>query len=497
MSVREDVPKPASVLVHIDRREGGPLQRQICEGLRRHIAEGVLSPGTRLPSSRRLADDLAVSRVTTSGAYEQLESEGYLTSKRGSGTFVTLDLSNLVPVPSACPAPRGDRPSLLSQRGEALAVLPPPALRAPGPPVPFRLGSPAVDLFPIQSWSELARRRYRRVSAARLDYSDLAGVPALREAIAEHLQAARGTRCSAEQIVIVAGAQRGMELLFQTLLDPGDEAWLEEPGYTGARSALFAAGARAVPVPVDAEGLDVAAGLARAPEARLAFVTPSHQFPLGVVMSERRRRELLAWASGRRAWIVEDDYDSEFRYGTAPVPCLHGLDTQGCVAYLGTFSKSLFPSLRLGFIVAPADYCEKLVKARLASDVQPAYIEQAILADFIGEGHFDNHLRRMRALYAERLDALVQAARRACGGVLSLRPVRAGMHVAAELIGVDAGRVFLHAQARRLEVMPLSTYYSGGGPRANGLILGFGACSPDANSRGMDQLAQAIEAARA
>jgi GntR family transcriptional regulator/MocR family aminotransferase len=287
-----------------------------------------------------------------------------------------------------------------------------------------------------------------------------------------------------------------MGLLCNVLLDPGDRAWMEEPGYPPARSALVAAGARILPVPVDEDGLDVQAGTRKAGDARLAYVTPSHQFPLGVPMSLPRRLALLKWASMARAWVIEDDYDSDFRHGERPLPCLHGLDVDGRVIYLNSFSKTLFPSLRVGYLIAPADLDEAIRAARRAIDLRPSTLEQVVLTDFIEGGHFDRHLRRMRAAYHERLEALVDAAERICGEALQLRAARTGLHVVADLDGVDATRVFQEAVARGVEVMPLSTYYFGRGLAPNGLVLGFGAVRPDAMNAGMESLAAAIEAAR-
>jgi GntR family transcriptional regulator/MocR family aminotransferase len=331
---------------------------------------------------------------------------------------------------------------------------------------------------------------------AQLDYSDPAGFVGLREAIADHVQAARGTRCSADQVVVVAGAQRGLEQICHFVLDPGDKAWLEEPGYFGARSALLGAGARIVPVPVDEHGLNVDAGVARARDARLVYVTPSHQFPLGVPMNLPRRLALVKWASTAGAWVVEDDYDSEFRYGARPVPCLHGLDADGRVIYVGSFSKTLFPALRLGFLIVPADLREPLLAARRAADVHPPLLDQAVLADLMAAGHFERHLRRMRAAYRERLEALVAAADRYCAGALHVRPVKTGLHAVADLESAPAERVCHEARARGVDVTPLSAYYLHRPRGADGLVLGFGAVGPDAVRGGMERLAASIEAAR-
>src|SRR5262249_14499677 len=235
----------------------------------------------------------------------------------------------------------------------------------------FRLGAPALDRFPLRLWSQLVCRRMRAMTCAHLDYGDSVGYVDLRRAIAEHVQTARGTTCVADQVFVVAGAQRGLQMICSMLLDPGDRAWLEEPGYPGGRSALEQAGARIVPIRVDSQGLDVAAGTRQAPNARLSYVTPSNQFPLGVPMSLMRRLALLKWATQAGAWIVEDDYDSEFRYFTRPFPSLHGLDADGRVMYVGTFAKSVFPAMRLGFVIVPVDLVSHIQAIRKASDLHP------------------------------------------------------------------------------------------------------------------------------
>jgi len=488
-------PSSTSLLIRLDPRCRGALQQQIYAGIRQAILDGVLAPGVRLPSSRALAADLDVSRTTTLLALEQLLAEGYLMARRGSGTFVAKELPDDLALRSALRPVRGGKHPPLSRRGEAIVAAPQGALRLAGPPRPFRIGTPGVDLFPVRLWSRLANRRFGSVTAAQLDYGDPAGLRALREAIAEHVQTARGTRCGADQILVVAGAQQGLDLICRLLLDPGDRAWMEEPGYPGARSALLAAEARILPVRVDAEGLDVETGVRRAGDARLVYVTPSHQYPLGVPMSLPRRLALLKWASAARAWILEDDYDSEFRYGTRPIPCLHGLDTDGRVIYVGSFSKTLFPALRLGFLIVPPDLQDRLVAARRAADQHPPALDQTVLADFIGEGHFARHLRRMRAAYRERLEAMAAAADRYCAGVLRLRPVQTGLHTVAELEGADAVEVSREAAARGVEVAPLSAYFAGRKKAAAGLVLGFAAARPDASGWGMERLATAIEAA--
>ena len=482
------------LLIRLDPEAGEGLQQQIYRTVRRAILEGSIGPGQRLPSSRALAADLGVSRTTTVLALEQLVAEGYLAARHGSGTFVASELPDDLPHGRLAHRFATDRHPPLSRRGAALARLLPPAGRLEGPPRAFRLGVPALDLFPIELWWRLCQRRLRAATLAQLDYGDVAGSSALRQAIADHVRAARGTRCEAEQVFVVAGAQRGLEWIGKLLLDAGDSVWLEEPGYPGARSAMLAAGAHVVPVRVDAEGLDVTAGTRRAARARMALVTPSHQFPCGVAMSLPRRLALLRWASEADAWVVEDDYDSEFRHGTRPIPCLHGLDVDGRVIYVGSFSKTLFPALRLGFVIVPGDLGERLRAARRAADVHPPRLDQAVLAEFISEGHYERHLRRMRRVYGERLEALHEAAQRLGGGALRLRPVRTGLHAVADLQDVDATAVALEAAARGVEVRPLSAYCAGPS-RDNALVLGFSAVGPERLASGMERLVAAIERA--
>jgi GntR family transcriptional regulator / MocR family aminotransferase len=491
-----------NLLIRIDTRARETLQQQIYREIRRAILSGVATPGARLPSSRALAEDLNVSRTTAVLALEQLLAEGYLAARRGAGTFVAKDLpDDLPPFHTHGRARTRGRPSHpsrlpLSRRGAALTAAPQGARRLDGPPRAFRIGTPGLDLFPVRLWQRLVNRHLRSITTAQLDYGDPAGFWALREAIAGHVQTARGTQCGAEQVAVVAGAQQGLDLVCRLLLDAGERAWMEEPGYPGARSALLGAGARIVPVRVDAEGLDVDAGARQAGGARLVYVTPSHQYPLGVPMSLRRRLALLRWAGAAGAWVVEDDYDSEFRYQTRAIPCLHGLDTEGRVIYIGSFSKTLFPALRLGFLIVPVALQERLVAGRRAADQHPPVLDQAVLADFIIDGHFARHLRRMRTVYRERLEALAAAMDRVCDGVLRLRPVRTGLHAIADLDGVDADRVAHEAITRGVEVTPLAAYFARPAKAPNGLVLGFAAVRPDVLRRGAERLAAAIEAAR-
>jgi len=486
------------LFVRIDPRSADTLQAQVYAGICQAIRQGVIATGTRVPSSRALAADLGVSRTTTVLAYDQLVAEGYVTTRGGSGTFVADDLPDegaRVPVPT--PGSERRHPPI-SARGRAIAAIPPTVLRIAGPPRPFRIGTPALDRFPLQVWTQLTRRQLRSPTFGQLDYGHRAGLPALREAIADHVSRARGTSCVADQVVVVAGAQHGLDLISRLLLDPGDVAWMEDPGYPGARAALVAAGARIRPIPVDAQGLDADVGMRRARDARLIYVTPSHQFPLGVSMSLPRRLSLLAWARATGAWIVEDDYDSEFRFGTRPTPCLHGLDGDGRVIYVGSFSKTLFPALRLGFLIVPSVLHDAVLAARRASDIHPAALSQAVVADLMTSGAFERHLRRMRGEYRARLEALGDGLARHCHGALTLRPVRTGLHAVADLVGAADDDVFREAMARGLETMPVSGYYSvdRGAQAVNALVLGFAAVPPDVLFSGTERLAAAIDAVR-
>jgi len=360
-------------------------------------------------------------------------------------------------------------------------------------PRAFRSGIPALDLFPYAIWGKLTAQRWRSASYELLQYGDPAGYRPLREAIAAYLGASRAVRCEAGQVIIVAGSQQALEIAAQVLLDTGDNAWVEDPGYLGARGALLAAGARLVPVPVDEEGLDVAEGTKRCAAARVVCVSPSHQFPLGMTMSLARRLSLLEWASRSGAWILEDDYDSEYRYAGRPVPSLQGLDAQGRVIYIGTFSKVLFPSLRLGYIVAPPELVEPFIKTRAIFDRHSPTTEQAVLAVFITQGHFARHIRLMRTFYAERQEVLVKEIKSRLDGLLDVYPDEAGMHLVGWLPeGASDVAAARRAAEHGVEVGVLSNYYLGEQKRG-AVTLGYTAFSPREISKGARELAAALE----
>ena len=463
------------------------LTNALYDELRQSILRGQLPPGARLPSTRALADERGLSRNTVLNAYEQLMAEGYVEARVGSGTCVARELpEEMLTVPAQ------ERTASLSRRGSLLSSHPARPLSAPRRPRAFESGLPDAGAFPFRTWTRLMARQWRKPSYAMLSYGDPAGYRPLREAIAAYVRTARAVRCDAEQVFIVSGSQQALDLTARLLIDPGDAALIEDPGYPGARAALSAAGATLVPMPVDADGADVTRRAARARNARLVFVTPSHQYPLGVTLSLRRRLALIEWANANGAWIVEDDYDSEFRYRKKPLPSLQGLDPAGRVIYLGTFSKTLFPSLRLGFVVLPPELVDPFRRARAVVDGHSPVSEQAVLAEFIAGGHFARHIRRMRVLYEERQRVLVDAARRELAGRLDVQPLDAGMHLVGWLPdGTDDAAVAERAAERGVYVVPLSRC-AAAKPSRPGLLLGYAALTPAQIREGVRKLASVL-----
>ena len=480
----------------LDPRSATPLHRQLYEEIRAAVLAGRLSAGARLPSTRALAADLDISRNTVAGAFDQLVAEGYIEGRPGAGTFVAKELPDqLLRVSSSTRTrrPSGAPAAQLSKRGRMLAATPvAPAARDGASPCAFRPGIPALDAFPRELWSRIAARQYRQSRFDLFSYGNPAGHPPLRRAIAEYLRAARGVNCSWEQVIVTSGSQQALDLGARVLLDAGDTAWVEDPGYFGARGAWTAAGVRCASIPVDAEGLNVAHGESSAPEARMAYVSPSHQYPLGVTMSLARRMALLAWARRRGAWIAEDDYDSEFRYAGRPLAALQGLDTAGRVIYIGTFSKVLFPALRLGYMVVPDGTVDAFAAARALSDRHPPGPSQALVAEFLAEGHFARHIRRMRTLYGERQAALVSAARSEWQGLLEVSRADSGMHLVAWLSnGMSDRGASQRAAAAGISAPPLSAYYHAAAARP-ALLLGYSSITARKIHEGARRLAAAM-----
>ncbi|MBV8050613.1 MAG: PLP-dependent aminotransferase family protein [Acidobacteriaceae bacterium] len=473
-------------------KAGVPLYRWLYEELRSAILAGHLRPGLRLPATRELAAEYGLSRPTIVTAFEQLRSEGYVEGKIGSGTYVSKTLpEELLQAPLPKPSAKAQQSKIsLSEYGRRLKPLPRTKSR---PARAFRGGEPALDVFPTDLWAQVAARRLRRVSTSLLAGGEALGYRPLREAVAEYLNTSRGVKCSAEQVLIISGVQEALDRTAHLVLNPADPIWMEEPGYPGAAATFQAVGAKICPVPVDAEGLDLEHGRRTYPKPRLVYVTPAHQFPLGVTMSLRRRLSLLEWARRSRTLIFEDDYDSEYRYSGRPIPALQGLDRAGVVIFAGSFTNVLFPSLRLGYVVVPQNMVDVFAAAGSVSTHHPPLIDQAILGDFIREGHFARHVRRMRELYAERLSVLVEAARKRLGGVLKIADIEAGLRTVGWLQnGVSAEAAARAAAKRNVEVFPLSRYVYGR-TRPNGLLLGFAAVDAKELRRGVEDLARALE----
>lgn len=461
-------------VITVDRRSAQSLQRQIYDSCRSAILEARLRPGQRLPSSRVLAAETGVSRFPVLNAYAQLVAEGYVESRVGAGTVVSASLPehSITSGPArAKSAPAHPGPRHIASRSKLL----PTAIKLPwlshfGA---FRVGQVAFDKFPRQIWSSLVARRCRADNPKSVHYGDLMGSPALRRAVANYLRTARSVRCEAEQVLIVNGSQQALELAARALLNPGDRVWVEEPSYPLARNVFTLNGCHLVPVPVDAEGLNVAAGIRKFRKARAAFVTPSHQFPLGVTMSASRRLQLVEWAQSAGAWVIEDDYDSEYRYESLPIASLQGLDPNARVIYIGTFSKVLFPALRMGYIVVPPDLIGPFFTVRRVMDLGMPTFFQEVLADFIDEGHFARHIRRTRLVYAQLRRELVETLDKTFGASLAPVGSEAGMHIAVMLPnGFRDEEIAERAARHHLSVWPLSRMYLGK-PR-QGFILGFG-----------------------
>jgi GntR family transcriptional regulator / MocR family aminotransferase len=467
------------------------LYRWFYDELRMAILDGRLRPSSRLPATRDLAQAYGLSRATIVAAFDQLKAEGYVEGKAGSGTYVSQVLPEQL---LTVRGPRSEkrlphRPVSLSEYARRLQPfrgVPQRPLRA------FRPNQPALDMFPTTLWAQVAARRLRRVSANLLAGGEALGYRPLRQAVADYLNSSRGVKCTADQVLILSGAQEALDRTARILLNPGEAVWTEEPGYPGASVVFRAVGARICPVPVDGEGLDLDRGKRNWKAPRLVYVTPAHQFPLGVTMSLRRRLALLDWARQAGVLIFEDDYDSEYRYSGRPIPALQGLDRSGVVIFAGSFSAVMFPALRLGYLVVPPEMVDVFAAAESVSTHHPPLLEQAILCDFITEGHFARHIRRMRELYAERLSVLLECAREKLMGRLEISNVEAGLQTVGWLkSGLKAERIAEMAATRDVEVVPLSQYASGRSKR-EGLILGFAAVDPRELRRGVEELGKVL-----
>jgi GntR family transcriptional regulator/MocR family aminotransferase len=465
----------------LDPDAGAPLYRQLHGALRDAILGGRLNPGERLPSSRSLGARLGCSRNTVTEAYDLLAAEGYLEGRVGAGSYVSRDFAEgWVRDRPGPPRERPDAgPPRLSRVGHVLLEMGPDSRHELEGPDRDSVG-PDLAAFPFETWARALARAWRRPDPDQAFRGDPMGHRPLREAVADYLRKVRALDCGAEQVMITSGAQHALDLIARLLLDPGDAVWMEDPSYRGSRAALAAAGARAIPVPVDGDGFDPARAADIAPDARAAMVTPSHQFPLGVTMSLARRMKLLEWSAAGERWIVEDDYDSEFRYGGRPIPALQGLDRARRVIYVGTFSKAMFPGLRLGYLVLPPALIEAFRAARVMLDGHTAMTGQLALAGFMTDGHFPAHLRRMRALYSRRRDLMLHHLHENLSPFLAGPPGEAGMHLLAHLRGgLDDDAISRRAAGAGIACQALSAFHAGPA-RRHGLVLGFGAAREDA-----------------
>ncbi|CAI0730142.1 HTH-type transcriptional regulatory protein gabR [Serratia marcescens] len=457
----------------------GTLRERLCAALRQAIHHGALSVGQRLPSSRVLAGDLNLSRVTVEAAYGQLEAEGYLQRRVGQGTFVAIRIAKSPPPATRTAMPR------LSLRGQQIVQT--GGCRDPQHPQAFAAGSPDLRAFPLALWKQLTAQRLRLQGESLLRYGDPQGYLPLREAIAAHVNQTRGVVCDASQVIVLTSSQQALQMIATLLLDSGDGVWMEEPGYAGARNAFISAGAALTPVAVDGDGLCAEPSL---PDPRLIYLTPSHQYPTGAALSLARRLALLTLAERQQTWIIEDDYDSEFHYDGLPIPAMQGLDRHGRVLYLGTFSKSLFPSLRLAYLIVPPALVAPFVTARTVYDGHSAQLMQAVTAEFIRQGHFAAHIRYMRQLYHSRRDVLLTEVSEKLSHFATAAPAAGGLQLS---VWLPPGReVALSQQARRLGVLTpgLTAQYQTVQAQRDGWLLGFSALTPGEIRSAVERLAR-------
>ncbi|WP_336490902.1 PLP-dependent aminotransferase family protein [Methylobacterium nigriterrae] len=482
----------------LDPGAGRPLHAQVREALRAAILAGRLAPGARLPASRGLAADLGCARGTVLLALEQLVAEGYLTTRAGSGTRVAAtlpdDLLSRPRGPAGAPAPSA-APPVLSRRGARLAAASAAGLPGDGAGA-FALGRPALDAFPFETWARLLQAEWRHGACA---HPHPLGDPRLRRAVAAYLSAGRGVACTEDAVIVTSGIRQSLRLVAELLLDPGEAALVEEPGFPGLSRALRDAGLATVPVPVGPHGFDAGRARALAPEARLAVVTPAQHYPLGTMMGPENRLALLAWAEARDGFVVEDDYDGEYRYAGRPLAPLHALDRAGRVIYAGSFSKVLLPALQLSYLVLPPALVAPVSRALAGAGIAASALGQGALARFLDEGHFAAHLRRTRRLYAARQAALVAAARRHLAGLLDVPPLEGGLHLVARPVPDRAARfedeAAVAACARAgVTVTALSPYFADRAAAKPGLLLGYAGVPERAVEPAVLRMAAALRA---
>ena len=479
--------------IHLDSDAKTPLYRQLTEAIRQAILEGRLKTQQKLPSSRNLAKSLAISRFTVTQSYEQLESEGYLATRKGAGTFVSSRIPDEWFKPSAiAPVTSQNVTNNLSKFGRNLTTIDRLSIAEPNYEISFRYGNPAIEYFPINEWRKLINLHCQKSPETLHYFPDGLGYLPLRQAIADYLGRARAVRCDAEHIAIVSGSQQALNLISRLLLDAGDWVAVEEPGYLGAKHCFRGQLANLAAIKVNSDGLDVEALNNCPQDFKLAYVTPSHQFPTGVTMSLSQRISLLQWAEKTNTFIVEDDYDSEYRYESQPIPALQGMDQANLVIYIGTFSKVIFPALRLGYLVLPPNLVPIFRKAKWLCDRFCPLVEQYALTDWIRLGHFERHIRKMRQLYNLRRQALIAAFERYFGNRATILGENAGIHLMAKIHTTHADEIIIQqAAAAGIGLVSARGYYQQ--PQQYGeFIFGYGQLSETEIDRGICKLAKVI-----
>ena len=458
--------------LEINRSSSAPIYRQIEDFLRQMILDGALLPSQKLPSTRELALELGVSRITIKSVYEQLISEGYVQGKTGAGTFVSEGLDGETPVVPSVDTIRKDYfDGNFSQTAEHISFS--QASARYGSILPFRPGVPALDKFPVKRWNKYLSRATTKSDIANFSYGDLLGSEKLRASIARHLADSRGMKVDPKQILITSGAQQAFVLISYVLMNKNDTIWYENPGHIAGRDLLKIVGGDVSPVPIDKEGLNLPYAVLNFSKPKLIFTTPSHQQPLGITMSLQRRLTLLKYAHENASWVIEDDYDSEFRYRGRPLPALAALDKVGRVLYVGTFSKSLFPSVRIGYVVVPEILVDTFAKTRNIFGQTSSAITEEALSNFMDDGGFAEHIRKMRRLYRERRDILLDALKNHCSNILEPQQTDAGMHIIADIKnGMSDRLAHLELLNAGIDSLPLSIYYEGSVQR-QALVLGF------------------------
>lgn len=473
-----------------------PLYRQICDVLREAILSRRLRAGTNLPSTRSLARELSVSRNTVMSAFDQLIAEGYLKGEQGNGTFVADELPDEIlrfRFKKVFDNHQAHAKVELSKRGSEIEQIPFRVERDSDNTRAFSIGYADISEFPLEVWKRLLARNIRNMSRAMLGYDGVLGYPPLRAAIAAYLKTSKGIECETSQIIIISGSQQGLDLTARILLEDGDEVLIEDPNLTGKHGGAFATKTKISPIPVDENGLNVSEISRLATNPRAALITPASQFPTGFTMSLSRRLELLEWAEANNAWIIEDDYSSEFHYGSRPIAPVQAMDLGGRVIYIGTFSKTMFPALRLGYLVVPPNFVDAFRRAIAFTSRQPSFLEQITLSNFISEGFFGKHIRSIRAIYAERRSCLIELIERNLVDFIEIKRSEAGMHLVGELRNKLCGRKLVERAAQKGLFLSAISEYCINAKIPDALLFGFTSITTNEMAPGVAALREILE----